>query len=163
MRYPGQLAAHGKPDRGLDWFTRPGECLPGTPWAGLRLPLPSARVFGGVAGQLAAVRRYVRSELAGHPALDAAELTASELAANAITHTASGQPGGTFEVQLARLGGAHAVVLVADQGARTRPTVQHAAPDAESGRGLDLVTSLAAAFTVLGDPGGRAILAILPA
>src|SRR5260370_27229945 len=42
------------------------------------------RVFPGTPDQVAKVRRYIRSQLAGHPALDDAMLAASELASNAL-------------------------------------------------------------------------------
>ena len=55
------------------------------------------RVFPGHPAQVAHARRFVQRSLAPDgPAADAALLT-SELATNAVRHTASGQ-GGTFEV-----------------------------------------------------------------
>lgn len=121
----------------------------------------SAATFSGTLDQLPAVRAYVRAELAAHPALDAAELAASELSANAVIHTASGHPGGKFEVHVAVLGNGRAAIFVADQGAPTIPRAQGAGADAESGRGLDLVTSFAEIFTVTGDDNARGILVVI--
>lgn len=50
-------------------------------------------IFRGIAQQVAAVRRFVESEIRDHPALDNAVLMASELAANAIAHSVSGADG----------------------------------------------------------------------
>lgn len=53
--------------------------------------------------------------LAGCPTAEDAVLLASELATNAITHSASGQPGGTFTIRVHIQGGCiHA--QVEDQG-----------------------------------------------
>jgi anti-sigma regulatory factor (Ser/Thr protein kinase) len=77
------------------------------------------RVFPGDTGQLTFVRRFVRSCLARPgPAEDAVLLT-TELAANAIQHTASGR-GGTFEVVVCQ----HVVtarISVTDGGAAPPP------------------------------------------
>jgi two-component sensor histidine kinase len=47
------------------------------------------RMFHGRADQVAQVRRDITLHLAGHPTADDAVLIASELATNAITHSAS--------------------------------------------------------------------------
>ena len=107
---------------------------------------PTSRVFLGTGDQLAAVRRFVRSEFGGHPALDDAVLAASELAANALAHTRSGREGGTFTVHLGVMSSKSVCILVADQGGPTAPQARHAGIDAESGRGLDLVTAVSAIF-----------------
>jgi serine/threonine-protein kinase RsbW len=74
---------------------------------------------------------------------EAAALAVSELATNAIAHTSSGLPGGTFAVSVqAESGGV--LIRVRDEGARTTPALADPAPDAEHGRGLQIVAAVAA-------------------
>ncbi len=54
--------------------------------------------FQGVPEELGATRAWLRRLLDAHPCADDAELIISELATNAILHTASGDPLGTFHV-----------------------------------------------------------------
>ncbi|MEZ0092682.1 ATP-binding protein [Streptacidiphilus sp. EB129] len=58
------------------------------------------RAFRGVPEVLGAARAWLRRLLDGHPCADDAKLIVSELAANAIRHTASGDQTGTFHVAL---------------------------------------------------------------
>ncbi|WP_433539964.1 ATP-binding protein [Streptosporangium sandarakinum] len=60
------------------------------------------RTFPGHADQIPSARRFVRFLLEGSPRRDDAEQIVAELAANAVAHTASGQPHGTFIVEVAR-------------------------------------------------------------
>jgi anti-sigma regulatory factor (Ser/Thr protein kinase) len=120
------------------------------------------RIFPGTPDQVAKVRRYIRSEFVGHPALDNAMLAASELAANAMTHTASGHPGGMFAVHLTLASPHHIAVQVTDQGGPNHPRISRAGTDQESGRGLDVVASLASLLVTTGDAAGRSILAVIP-
>jgi serine/threonine-protein kinase RsbW len=53
-------------------------------------------VFAGTPESAPAARRLIRDLLAGCPRLDDCELVATELIANAIRHSASGNEGGTF-------------------------------------------------------------------
>lgn len=111
--------------------------LAGTP----RYARPRSRVFPGRPGQVAHARYFVRRALAAHgPAGDAALLT-SELATNAIQHTASGQ-GGTFEIVICRRPAAVRIAVI-DAGSPSIPTLT--SPDClnASGRGLALVEALA--------------------
>lgn len=124
---------------------------------------PSSRIFPGKSDQLAAVRRFVRSEFARHPALDDAVIAASELAANAIQHTASGHDAGSFIVHLGTMSSRSVCILVMDQGGSTEPTARGADMEAESGRGLDLVTALSAIFVVAGGSAMRSVLVVITA
>src|ERR1700749_2936642 len=56
--------------------------------------------FPGRRDQVSQVRGMGARHLAGSPASDDAVLLASELAANACAHSASGQPGGQFTVRV---------------------------------------------------------------
>jgi hypothetical protein len=82
----------------------------------------------------------------------------SELAANAITHTRSGQPGGWFTLELT-LSPQTARVVVGDQGsdgipARQAPS-EGGAASREHGRGLVLIDAISAAWGMAGGPRGR--------
>lgn len=88
---------------------------------------------------------------------------ASELAANAITHSASGHDGGMFLVHLTAISSGHVAILVTDQGGHGEPAAQHAGPDAESGRGLDIVTTIASLFMPFGGDTMRTIVAVVGA
>jgi|HubBroStandDraft_1064217.scaffolds.fasta_scaffold160217_2 serine/threonine-protein kinase RsbW len=142
------------PGAAASWLASKCDFMPGV--------VHEARVFVGTADQVAAVRGFVRALLGGHPALDDAVLVASELAANAIAHTASGHAGGAFGVHLARLSAEHVAVLVTDQGGPTEPSVRAADLGSESGRGLDVVTALSSTFSVPGEGEQRSVLAVIP-
>jgi anti-sigma regulatory factor (Ser/Thr protein kinase) len=114
------------------------------------------RVFPGEAQQVAAVRRWITSLLPACPSRADLVLVASELAGNAIRHTASGQ-GGTFAVRVA-WGGDTALVAVADAGGPGEPRVLDD-PAAEGGRGLLVVRELSARLTVSGTGAGRQVCA----
>lgn len=82
-------------------------------------------------------------------------LIASELAANAVRH--GRVPGRDFHVRLtAPLGDAGGTIRIEVSDTRTekRPTLTAAAPDAETGRGLYLVSRLAERWAVGPRPGG---------
>jgi len=120
------------------------------------------RIFPGTPDQVAHVRRYLRSQLAGHPALDDAMLTASELASNAIRHTASGHQGGMFAVHLTLASPHHIAVMVTDQGGPNQPRISHPGTGQDSGRGLEVVAALASLLITSGDTTGRSVLAVIP-
>jgi len=121
----------------------------------------SSRIFRGTPDQVAAVRRFVRTQAGGHPAAADAVLVASELATNACSHTASGGDGGLFMVHLTVITAGHIAILVTDQGSQGQPRPRHASTDQETGRGLDIVTALASVFIPFGDNTARSILAIV--
>lgn len=91
------------------------------------------RTFPGSPDQVAHVREFVRLVLGPLPVVDEAVLLASELATNAVVHTASGQ-GGTFDVAVSRYpSGVH--VEVHDAGSHQVPTPRAHDSSAEEGRG----------------------------
>ena len=92
-----------------------------------------------------------------HPQVHDARLVISELVSNAITHSQSGQPGGTVAVALEiapHSGDVHIQVRDAG-GPNTRAPTAHG-PDREHGRGLAIVTALAADWGTETGPAGRA-------
>jgi serine/threonine-protein kinase RsbW len=117
------------------------------------------RVFPGREDQVGQVRRFVAELLAGYPERDDIALCASELATNAIRHTASGR-GGLFAVELSWTG-MTIRLAVADGGAPAGPALRQHDPDAleEAGRGLDVVASLCDSYGAEGDHRGRVIWA----
>jgi len=82
-------------------------------------------------------------------------LCLSELAANAVLHSGSRRPGGTFTVRIEGCLGASLRIEVADDGG---PWLA-AAPDPGSGRGLDIIRALAAQWGVATSPVGRTVWA----
>ncbi|WP_344966492.1 ATP-binding protein [Salinactinospora qingdaonensis] len=103
------------------------------------------RRFPGLANQISYARRFVERHLDGSPKATTATLLTSEIATNALTHSASGAPGGKFEVGIYVTAG-WARVEVRDLGGGELPKAQHKDPYdvSEHGRGLDLVEALAA-------------------
>jgi anti-sigma regulatory factor (Ser/Thr protein kinase) len=98
------------------------------------------RDYPGTASQASRVRADLAQIASVFPAADELTLLASELAANAITHSRSGEPGGTFTVRAWLCPGDHAWIEVIDQGgdwASPNPD------DDEHGRGLGIVAAIA--------------------
>jgi anti-sigma regulatory factor (Ser/Thr protein kinase) len=99
--------------------------------------------YDGTPRSVRAARRFVRLMVDDLPRADDLELIAAELATNAIRHTPSGQPGGTFTITVRRSAG-RVRLEVSDQGDGlwpTRPAMDGDVP--EFGRGLSIVTTLA--------------------
>jgi serine/threonine-protein kinase RsbW len=93
--------------------------------------------YPGTPDQVAQVRAALVSMLNGCPVADDVVLTASELSANAVVHTRSGQPGGRFAVQVTVRPGDYVWIEVEDQGG------PWARPEHEEKRhGLDIVEAL---------------------
>src|SRR3974377_105972 len=65
----------------------------------------STRVFPAVCGRVREARRFLTGLLDGCPVGDDALVCLSELATNAVLHSDSGRPGGTFCVRAAVDGG----------------------------------------------------------
>ena len=100
------------------------------------------RSFAGQPDQVAQARHFVQGALLGCPAAADAVLLTSELATNAVQHSATGR-GGAFVVAICHAPG-RVRVTVADGGSATHPAVAPAADElACSGRGLLLVDVLA--------------------
>jgi serine/threonine-protein kinase RsbW len=114
------------------------------------------RMFPGEECQLAVMRRWLASLLPGCPARDDLAVVATELAANAIQHTASGR-GGLFGVEVVQRRD-RIRVTVTDEGGQTVPRIVED-PVSEKGRGLRLVDGLSAGMGVSGDCRGRRVWA----
>jgi len=124
--------------------------------------------FPGKPEKIKEVRQWLAGVLPTDcPVRDEAVLLVDELAANACKHTASGKPGGSFEVSVS-VSAALVRVEVADEGSDTEPQLRSAALDSEfgsewefelpeAGRGLQLVAALATRWGVTGDHSGRTV------
>jgi serine/threonine-protein kinase RsbW len=115
----------------------------------------SAATYPGRPEHVRQVRADVWSLLDGCPAADEVILCLSELAANAVLHSDSRRPGGTFTVRLESCPGAYIRIEVEDDGG---PWLTPA-PDPHSGRGLDIIHGLAAEWGVATSPAGRTVWA----
>lgn len=115
----------------------------------------SAATYPGIPERVRQVRADVGRLLGECPVAGDVVLCASELAANAVLHSDSRRPGGTFTVRVESRPGAHVRVEVEDGGGPWTAL----APDPASGRGLDIVRALAAGWGVTTSPAGRTVWA----
>jgi serine/threonine-protein kinase RsbW len=113
-------------------------------------PLAWSRAFPAVPAQVGEARRFLAAILDGRASLDDALLCLSELATNAVIHSRSGRPGGRYTVS-AELRPRRLRVAVRDQGG---PWTQAEDPDDPHGRGLLIVSRLAADWGRAGDATG---------
>lgn len=127
-----------------------------------------SRSFQGLAESLSEVRQFTVAVLGNRPGVDLVVLAASELAGNAVQHTASGLPGGQFVVHVAAYADKWQV-RVDDEGGDNEPVLKEPDGDdpdeeelAEAGRGLALVAAVSRDWGVLGDHYARAVWADIP-
>lgn len=126
-----------------------------------------SRSFPGLPEHLGDVRRFTQMVLGDAPGTELVVMAVSELAGNAIVHTASGAPDGQFVVHLAALADRWKV-RVDDEGSPSEPRVvvdaieEDPEGDSESGRGLAMVASISRTWGVLGDRRARAVWAEIP-
>ena len=126
-------------------------------------PARLVKVFRGEPRQVPAARAFVAAALAECPARETLSACVSELAANAITHTASGA-GGVFAVEVSRPAEGLALVAVTDLGGPGEPAIRpgSAADEfAENGRGLALVAACSSrwGYRDVSDGKGRTVWA----
>jgi anti-sigma regulatory factor (Ser/Thr protein kinase) len=125
----------------------------------------TARVWGlscpGFPEEVSRARRWTRDILRGSPLADDAELIVSELSANAILHTASGQDSGVFHLALAVSPQVVALSVTDDGGTDSAPKVEHPDEEAMHGRGLGMVSALAHRVVVHDSHGGYTVTAEL--
>ncbi|MFC4062274.1 ATP-binding protein [Planomonospora corallina] len=119
-----------------------------------------SRHFLGSTASVREARRFVTTFLSGWPVAETAELIVSELATNAVRHSASGRFGGRFLVTL-QAGQDRLWLGVLDEGGPSSPVLRPDGPDDEGGRGLLLVSVLADSWGVHGDEHGRTVWAVL--
>ncbi|MGW3123820.1 ATP-binding protein [Streptomyces sp. NPDC001107] len=123
------------------------------------------RVWGltcpGSPEEVSRARRWTRDILRGSPLAEDAELIVSELSANAILHTASGQDSGSFHLALAVSPQIIALSVTDDGGTGTVPKIEHQDQEAEHGRGLGMVSTIAHRVVVHDSDGGHTITAEL--
>jgi anti-sigma regulatory factor (Ser/Thr protein kinase) len=112
------------------------------------------QVFPGRADQVSRARAFVRDCCGTCPAADEAVLLASELCTNAVLHSASGAPGGSFEVTVDR-DPRSLRVEVRDEGPRPFAEAGELDAPAENGRGLQIVGLLASHWGQICNPGSR--------
>jgi serine/threonine-protein kinase RsbW len=122
------------------------------------LPLWWSRPFRGEPFEVGRARSWIARLLPACEPLDDLLIFTSELAANAVTHTRSGKPGGWFAVEVT-WSPRTARVVVGDQGSDEIPTSNPGPPDddadLETGRGLLLVAAMSAAWGTAGDAEAR--------
>jgi anti-sigma regulatory factor (Ser/Thr protein kinase) len=105
------------------------------------IPPRFLRAFPGHPDQVANARHFVACALASCPAVSDAILLTSELATNAVQHSATGH-GGTFAVAISH-GPGRVRLTVTDDGSAGHPMMAAADELSTSGRGLILVDCLA--------------------
>ncbi|WP_436785942.1 ATP-binding protein [Yinghuangia sp. YIM S10712] len=117
------------------------------------------QAFPGEPTSIAEARHFVAALLIGWPCAEDARLVVSELATNAVLHTASGR-GGRFIV-VVQVRSDRVRVGVKDAGARHDPVLHADAANrsALNGRGLFLVAALAKEWGVEGTRDGRVVWA----
>ena len=117
----------------------------------------AATTYPGTPEHVSRVRADARTLLDGCPAADDVILCVSELAANAVLHSNSRRPGGTFTVRIASCPGDYIRIEVEDDGG---PWIARA-PDPASGRGLDIIRVLTTEWGITGTPAGRSVWACI--
>lgn len=96
------------------------------------------RSYPGQRGQIRLVRATLALLLDGCPLVADAILIASELAANAVVHSKSAAPGGSFTVRAEVCPGAYVRIEVDDQGGQWAPRGH----ELDRPHGLDLIDAL---------------------
>ncbi|GLW07886.1 ATP-binding protein [Microtetraspora sp. NBRC 13810] len=119
-----------------------------------------SRTFLGTPRSIAEARHFVNAMLNGWPEAPDAALIVSELATNAVRHSQSARTGGRFTVSI-QITTDRLWLGVQDEGGPSLPQASPPHPDEENGRGLLLVTELAAKWGVTGDHHGRTVWALL--
>ncbi|WP_433466726.1 ATP-binding protein [Spirillospora sp. CA-128828] len=109
-----------------------------------------SRLFAGRRESISDARAFTRAfvvDRSPDDLVDTVELVVSELCTNAVEHTASGEEGGQFVLELA-VHSEHVRVGVVDFGAHTEPTLNDEpfGVDAVSGRGLLIVETVSKAW-----------------
>jgi anti-sigma regulatory factor (Ser/Thr protein kinase) len=123
------------------------------PGADVIKPRVFSRRYAGRPDQVRLARAFLGGILDGCPAADDAVLCLSEIAANAVQHSASNAPGGQFTVRVEIGEPGYVQVQVTDAGGPWR----EAAGDGDGNRGLAIVRAIATGFGIDGDETGRVV------
>jgi anti-sigma regulatory factor (Ser/Thr protein kinase) len=103
----------------------------------------TSATYPGTPDSVPAARRLVRGLVVNSPRAYDLELITTELVTNAIRHTPSGQPGGTFTITIRYQPGL-ARLEITDLGASPWcPAQPNGGVMAEQGRGMEIVRALA--------------------
>jgi anti-sigma regulatory factor (Ser/Thr protein kinase) len=129
-----------------------------------------SRNFEGRAEHLSDVREFAHFVTGDRNGAELVKMVASELAGNAIVHSASGRPGGHFTLQVAHFCDRWQVRCI-DEGGSTVPHLCEPPPiesdedldklgdEVEYGRGLAIVAAVSSSWGVSGDEISRAVWA----
>ena len=129
------------------------------------MPSPASRAlalrtasatYPGSAEHISAVRADLRALLGDCPVFDDVMLCASEVATNAVLHSHSGLPGGTFAVRATISAGHYVRIDVEDDGGPWTPAVS----DPTRSHGLDIIRALASEWGIDGDQTHRTVWVI---
>ena len=125
-----------------------------------RLAVLAADWFPGEAAAVGQAREFVRGVLGNAwPGLDDLLLMVSEVASNAVRHTASGDDGGWFDLTVSAAGFAVRIAIT-DGGGSSEPQIADGdgEPDVlTGGQGLRIVDALAHKWGHTGDELGRVV------
>lgn len=121
------------------------------------------RAFPGLPGEARRARDFVRFLIDGYSRADDVVLASSEMVANALRHTRSGEAGGLFVVEVRRWRGGVALTVI-DQGGPSEPLERSIGMSVdnweESGRGLLAIAMTASWWDWIGGPAGRTVTAV---
>jgi anti-sigma regulatory factor (Ser/Thr protein kinase) len=125
-----------------------------------RLAVLAADWFQGQAAAVGQARDFVRGVLGSTwPGLDDLLLMVSEVASNAVRHTASGDSSGWFDLTVSAAG--YTVrIAIADGGGSSEPLIPDGSGEfgmLTGGRGLRIVDALADRWGYTGDKLGRVV------
>ncbi|UBU19190.1 ATP-binding protein [Nonomuraea gerenzanensis] len=122
----------------------------------ITVPNARARSFEGIPATIGEARAWAREALPhGCGRVDDVVLVVSELATNAVMHSASGAPGGRYAVQVEVDPAARSVAVTCiDMGPALVKAVR---PDGEGGHGLALVQAVADSYDVRPEPTSRTV------
>lgn len=115
--------------------------------------------FPGRSAEVKHAREFVRGVLgADWPALDDVLLMVSEIASNAVRHTASADEGGSFDLTLSADDDTLRIAI-ADRGSSAEPCLRDGGElgTLTGGRGLQIVDALASSWGHTGDELGRVV------
>jgi anti-sigma regulatory factor (Ser/Thr protein kinase) len=114
-----------------------------------------SRLYPGIPESVSHARHFAKTRIRNPTHRDTVELIVSELATNAEKHTATGTPNGSFILHLIHHEH-HVQIRVHDLGHPTNtPHIPSPDDEAEYGRGLALVATLAKQWGTEGDQTGH--------